>query len=60
MYRILLRAILVLSVLELARDGARNFEFDTFNIRQAPELTKKLVKVNWRPISVFPEEARKF
>lgn len=58
-----------LFVQALLLSAALHFVFDTAKVLARPALnkpsslqatTKKVLKINWKPISVFPEEAKRF
>ena len=61
MYHVLIRLFLIAAFLELGLTISdftnSNSAKSANNIQQAKA---KILKINWKPISVFPEEARKF
>lgn len=61
MYDILIKLIVGASLLQL---GVSLKDFEKCDSRECltriEKASRKAVKIDWRPISVFPEEARKF
>lgn len=61
MYKIMITLIVAAALLELG------FTFSNFGeckslecIGKIERLSRQVLRVNWKPISVFPEEARRF
>ena len=53
MYHYLAKAIVISTLLQLGL----NFK----DVLANPEYAKrKVLKINWKPVSIFPEEARRF
>lgn len=61
MYNLLVKLMLIAGLLEL---GISLADFDNCYSRRCTFLFEKrsrdILKIEWRPISVFPEEARRF
>jgi hypothetical protein len=61
MYTLLVRLMFIAAVLQLGL-----YISDIVNcrsvvcVRQLEKASHKVLKVNWRPISLFPEEGRRF
>lgn len=55
MYTILVRLMLVAAFLELGLSVT-----DLRNPTKLESASRKVLRVQWRPISVFPEEAKRF
>lgn len=61
MYRILVILILASALSELRLNKSDFAECRSREcFRKIGEASKKVLRVNWKPISVFPEEAKRF
>ena len=61
MFKVLIQAILASAVLSLGIDLAGVARMNTGErIRFVRAQTLRMARIDWRPISVFPEEARRF
>ena len=61
MYAILVRLILLAALMDLGMSLAR-FEKCTSRecFAEIERASRKVLKIKWKPISVFPEEAKRF
>jgi hypothetical protein len=60
-YDILLKVILAAALLDLGRAAVRGQGEHASRARiNIPAATKCVLKIDWKPISVFPEEAKRF
>lgn len=52
MYQLIVRLLFAIALIQLGLSAT--------NIRMVEKRSRDILKINWRPISVFPEEARRF
>lgn len=61
MYQILIRLIVGVSILQLGLKFTDSGECTSRECRARIErASRKVLKIDWKPISVFPKEARRF
>jgi hypothetical protein len=61
MYETLVRLMLIAALAKLGISATDFFTCDSDKCRQQlQKKTQEVLKVNWNPISVFPEEAKRF
>ena len=61
MYHLLVRLMLLAALAEI---GMSLFEFENCHSRECLQQLEKrsraILKIDWKPISIFPEEAKRF
>lgn len=61
MYEIMIKLIVAAALLELGLTFSRPGECESREcIGRLERASRQVLKVDWKPISVFPEEARRF
>lgn len=61
MYSILIRLIITASLIELGLSVARSGDWSSpTNPIEIQRASKKVLRIDWLPISVFPKEAARF
>lgn len=61
MYNVLIKLIVVASLLELGIDLSRSGECSSHACWcQLQRASQKVLRIEWRPISIFPKEAARF
>lgn len=61
MYNVLIKLIVAAALVELGISLSRDMECGTrLCWDQVEEGGRKMLQIEWRPISIFPEEAKRF
>lgn len=61
MYNLLVKLMILAALTELGVSYADFFNCHSFQCRQTFEKSSRdVLKIKWKPISIFPEEAKRF
>lgn len=61
MYTLLIRLMLIAALLQFGISVSKFWDCHTGScVRDIEKASREVLKIEWRPISLFPEEAKKF